>query len=174
MSELNDLLTDSLHHPVFIANEGWGGYTAAAYVRNIAENEEWQARMRLLKPSAWLIHLGVNDERGRVEPAEFEANLEALVGGLIESWGAAPKRIFLARPCYDYFEGAEARLQAYTMRIDALIRRLGLGDGPDFFEGYAFDKETWYGDDPVHPNVAGMTRMAEFWHRAIARGLGVD
>jgi lysophospholipase L1-like esterase len=172
--ELNDLLTDTLHHPVFIANEGWGGITTDGYLRRIHEDTEWQARLRLLKPSVWLIHLGVNDGGGGASPDDFEANMVALIEELQANWGARPERIFLARPCYNYTEGAETLLQAYTLRIEGLIKRLGLADGPDFFEGYAFDKEIWYGADPVHPNVAGMTRMAALWHRAIVRGFGIE
>jgi lysophospholipase L1-like esterase len=171
MPELNNLLSASLHYPVFIANEGWGGYATTDYLRVIYEDAEWQARMRLLKPRAWLIHLGVNDGGAGVAPDAFEANMTLLVEELMGEWGAVPERIFLARPCYNFAEGAEALLYAYSLRIDDLVKRLGLSAGPDFFEAYALDREVWYGDDPVHPNVEGMTRMAELWADAILRAL---
>jgi lysophospholipase L1-like esterase len=111
----------------------------------------------------------VNDERAHLPADDVERNLESIVAELVEGYEATPERIFLARPCYDYAEGAPEILRGYCRHIDALVARLGLSPGPDFFEAYSRDKERWYGADPVHPNVAGMRRMAELWHRSIVR-----
>jgi len=167
LTALNDLLCGSLQHPVFIANEGWGGYGAGDYLRLMREDRNWQERIRLVEPDLWLIHLGVNDGRVRTSPGVVADNLAHIVGLLTSQYGARPDRIFLAKPCYDYFPGAAARLAAYCDRIEALVDRLGLASGPDFFAAYATDRARWYGEDPVHPNEQGMAYMAQLWHAAI-------
>jgi len=171
MTDLNDLLAGSWRMPVLIANEGWGGSSTAVYLDRMRTDRNWQERMRLLEPDLWLIHLGVNDERAGVPAAEFAANLEAIVRILLAEHGARARRILVARPCYDYAEGAEERLRAYCAEVDALVERRGLSPGPDLFAGYAQDRERWYGEDPAHPNVEGMAQMARLWHEAIRRAL---
>ncbi|NCO41032.1 MAG: hypothetical protein COZ06_11495 [Armatimonadetes bacterium CG_4_10_14_3_um_filter_66_18] len=166
MTRLNDLLSESWRHPVFLANEGWGGITAGGYL-SWMDSDEWQKRMRLLHPQLWLIHLGVNDERARLPGSTVANNLSTMVDRLVKDFGASPARVLLAKPCYDYAPGAATILKAYCTDLDYLIARRGLSHGPDFFEAYSTDKERWYGVDPVHPNVVGMERMAELWHRAV-------
>ena len=171
MTDLNDLLTARWRQPVFIANEGVGGITTGATLNTMRSDRGWQERMRLLHPQVWLIHLGVNDERAQLPAATVAANLDAIVSLLITDYGARPERILMARPCYDYAEGAAPILQSYSAEIDALIARRGLRPGPDFFAAYAVDKAKWYGADPVHPNTAGMEYMARLWAEAIASAL---
>jgi lysophospholipase L1-like esterase len=171
MTDLNDLLTDAWRHPVFLANEGWGGYTTEAYLNLMRTDADWQARLRLLQPTVWLIHLGVNDERAQVPPETFVANLRAIVQILADEYYAQPRRVLIAKPCYDYFEGAEPILRGYCVEIDRLVAELGLSSGPDLFAAYAADRERWYGADPVHPNVEGMQRMAALWHAALVAAL---
>ena len=65
MPRLNDLLSAQWQHPVFIANEGWGGIDTARYLEMMKSDEGWQSRMQKLQPSLWLIHLGVKDERAQ-------------------------------------------------------------------------------------------------------------
>jgi lysophospholipase L1-like esterase len=169
MTRLNDALSAAWRQPVFIANEGWGGYTSGQYLEMMRRNQDgWRDRMRLLRPSHWLIHLGVNDERQQVSPATFEANLRAIIGILCTDFGATPDAVHVARPSYDYAPGAEAGLGAYISRIESLAAELGLGHGPDFFTAFATDKEKWYGNDPVHPGPAGMDHMADLWREALA------
>jgi lysophospholipase L1-like esterase len=81
MSQLNDRLTAAWGRPVFIANEGWGGYTTRDYLRLMETDRQWEARLRRLAPQVWLIHLGVNDERAHRPPAEFGADLRQLWAG---------------------------------------------------------------------------------------------
>ncbi|MBN1557558.1 MAG: SGNH/GDSL hydrolase family protein [Lentisphaerae bacterium] len=168
MTRLNNSLTETWKQPVFIANEGWGNCTTSRYLAMIRGNEGgWRDRMHLLRPNVWLIHLGVNDERRQVSPAEFTANLHGIVDALIVDFGAVPERIFLARPSYDYICGAAEVLRQYILGIDAVIGDVGLGKGPDFFAAFARDRARWYGDDPVHPGVEGMDRMADLWAGAL-------
>jgi lysophospholipase L1-like esterase len=171
MTSLNDLLAARWRQPVFIANEGYGGITTGAYLNTMRGDKGWQARMKLLRPQVWLIHLGVNDERAKLPAATVAANLDAIVTILIQDYNAKPEHILIARPCYDYAEGAPEILQSYIAETDALIARRGLRHGPDFFAAYAVDKAKWYGDDPVHPNIEGMERMAQLWSEAIAAAL---
>ena len=84
MPHLNDLLTEAWQRPVFIANEGWGGFTTANYLK-LMHDPAWQERLRLLKPTVWLLHLGVNDERYKVSAADVGANLAAMVDILINT-----------------------------------------------------------------------------------------
>lgn len=167
LPRLNDLLTAGWRHPVFIANEGWGGYTTAHYVELMRTDPLWAYRMRLLRPTWWLVHLGINDERAGISAGTFEAHLEALVEHLLESCGASPKRILIAKPCYDQWPGAERVLGDYQTRIELLTTAYGLRRGPDFYRGFGHDPERWYGVDPVHPNEAGMDRMADLWAEAL-------
>ncbi len=171
MPMLNDALTASLKQPVFIANEGWGGITTEGYLKMIREDANWQAKMRQLRPQVWLIHLGVNDERAKRPDEAVGHDLEAIVDELVREHAAEPRRILVARPCYDYHPGAEAILKGYIARIDQLVQRRGLSKGPDFFDAYSRQKERWYGSDPVHPNVEGMALMAKLWHEAIVAAL---
>jgi len=171
MTHLNDRLTDAWRRPVFIANEGWGGYTTEAYLALMRTDANWQARMRRLRPTVWLIHLGVNDERAQAPPEVFAANLTAIVDVLTSEYGAAAERILVAKPCYDYAEGAESILRSYCGEIDRLVAERGLSAGPDFFRAYSTDRARWYGADPVHPNTEGMARMAELWSEALVRAI---
>ena len=113
----------------------------------------------------------MNDERGLVTADAFEQNIRRIVQRLLDDFDGSPGRILLAKPCYDYWPGAEEILAGYCERIDAIVRDLGLAPGPDFHAAYATDQARWYGEDPVHPNVAGVKRMAELWHDAIAAAL---
>ncbi|MEI6500364.1 MAG: GDSL-type esterase/lipase family protein [Armatimonadota bacterium] len=168
LTGLNDLLAAQWRRPVFIANEGVGGISTTAYLSTMKTDTGWQARMKLLAPTVWLIHLGVNDERAKAPAATVGANLEAIVDLLISEYGAKPERICLARPCYDYAEGAAPILESYIAEMDKLIERRGLRHGPDFFKAYSVDKDKWYGTDPVHPNIEGMDYMARLWAGALA------
>ncbi|HOZ48780.1 MAG TPA: SGNH/GDSL hydrolase family protein [Candidatus Hydrogenedentes bacterium] len=169
MTELNDLLAETWRDPVFIANEGWGGITSGGYLDMMRDSENWRSRMRALRPSLWLIHLGVNDERAFVTADAFAANMAAIIDGLVKEFGASPERIFVAKPCYDYADGAAAILETYCAKLDALCAEKNVQAGPDFYAAYATDKERWYGADPVHPNVEGMSRMAALWHDTIVK-----
>jgi lysophospholipase L1-like esterase len=167
MPRLNDLLSAQWQHPVFIANEGWGGIDTARYLEMMKGDRGWQDRMQKLRPSLWLIHLGVNDERAQKAPAEVAANLHAIIDLLASDYLAEPAGIFLATPCYDYAPDAETYLAAYREEIIKLIDARGLRCGPDFFSAYSKDKELHYGEDPVHPNEAGMELMANLWAKAL-------
>ncbi len=167
MPRLNDLLSAQWQHPVFIANEGWGGIDTARYLEMMKSDLGWQDRMRKLRPSLWLIHLGVNDERAQKAPAEVAANLHAIVDLLISDHAAEPSRIFLATPSYDYAPDAVRYLAAYRDEIIRIIDTRGLRRGPDFFSAYSKEKELHYGEDPVHPNEAGMELMADLWAEAL-------
>ncbi len=168
MTSLNNRLAESWKMPVFIANEGWGGFTSANYLAAMRGNAGgWQDRMRLLKPSVWLIHLGVNDERQKVSAEQFAANMRAIIGILRADYQADPSQIYLAYPSYDYASGAEEVLRSYIVEIDRIIAELGVRKGPDFFEAFSKDKTKWYGTDPVHPGVEGVELMAELWAKTL-------
>ena len=169
MTPLNEGLAGAWKQPVFIANEGWGGTTSGSYLQMMQKDQGWQRRMRQLRPRVWLIHLGVNDERGKVPALQFARNMEAIVDFLIKEHGAAADHIVIAKPCYDYFPGAREILEACGEQIDGLVARRGLKPGPDFFTAYSTDKERWYGRDLVHPNVEGMQQMGRLWLEALVK-----
>ncbi len=171
MTSLNNRLTDTWRQPVFIANEGWGGITTDGYLTMMREDAGWKARMKRLMPQIWLIHLGVNDERAHVKASEVRAHLAAMIDLLVKDYGAKPARIYVAIPSYDYAPGAAAILRSYVREIEALVMQRGLSRGPDFYTAFAQDKPRWYGQDPVHPNVEGMVRMAALWHDALTQRL---
>jgi lysophospholipase L1-like esterase len=167
LTTLNNLLTDAWKQPVFIANEGLGGHSAAAYLKVMRTDAGWQRRMQQLQPTVWLIHLGVNDERAKITAAAFAADMDAIVALLLDEYKAEPGRVFVAKPCYDYAAGAAPILAGYCTEIDKLVAKRGLRHGADFYKAYATDKDRWYGADPVHPNIAGMEYMAQLWFNAI-------
>ena len=171
MTRLNDLLSGKWRCPVFIANEGWGGISSGDYLEMMRNDKTWQARMRSIKPNVWAIHLGANDERAFVSAEAFAANMDALVSLIIQQYGAKPGNILIAKPSFDYFEGAKPILEGYCRKIEELITKQTLKPGADLFAGYATEKQKWYGDDPVHPNELGMRRMADLWFEAIAKAL---
>ena len=168
MSGLNDLLTRHFQQPFFIANEGWGGYTSGQYLHMVRTDGNWQKRIFDLKPNMWLIHLGVNDEREGVPVESFYENMSQLLSILTNEFAAVPRTIRLARPCYDYLADF-GLMKGYLEKIKILTEKFGISEGPDFYKAYSVDKEKWYGDDPVHPNLAGMRYMAELWFDNITR-----
>ena len=169
LTRLNDRLSEAWRQPVFLANEGWGGYTTGQYLEMMRSNRDgWRDRMERLRPNVWLIHLGVNDDRQQATPETVEDNLRGMVEILRSEFGAAPGSIYLARPSYDYAPGAADLLRRYCARIDALVADLGLRPGPDFFAAFSRDRERWYGSDPVHPGPEGMDWMADLWLEALA------
>jgi lysophospholipase L1-like esterase len=164
MTTLNDTLSAAWKQPVFIANEGNGGYTAADTLAMIRENRGgWRTRMEQLRPTTWLIHLGVNDERAKVPAAVFAHNMGDLVDMLVLEFHACPENIYLARPSYDYADGAEAILKSYITEINRLVVERKLRAGPDLFAAFSTDQAKWYGEDPVHPGAEGMEWMAQLW-----------
>ncbi|MBI2297852.1 MAG: SGNH/GDSL hydrolase family protein [Armatimonadetes bacterium] len=169
MTRLNDRLAAAWGVPVFIANEGWGGYSTANYLELMLTDRGWHERMQQLQPTWFLIHLGVNDERALRPADDVQRDLATMVELLMAGCRARPERILVARPCYDVWPGAEAILGRYIDRIDLLIERLGLRPGPDFFAAYGADPARWYGVDPVHPSEEGMRYMAELWAEALLR-----
>lgn len=168
-TELNDLLTASWHHPVFIANEGWGGITSGGYLEMISKSENWRSRMRALRPTLWLIHLGVNDDRAVVPAETFANTMREIVETLVNEFGAVPEGILLAKPCYDYADGSAAILEGYCAQLDRLVAGSGARRGADFYRAFATEKARWYGEDPVHPNIEGMSHMGVLWHEAIVK-----
>ncbi len=167
LTGLNDALTAAWRRPVFIANEGLGAHTTGQYLDMMRHNRGWQKRMQQLAPAWWLIHLGVNDERACVEPEVVGDNLAQMVRILVGDFGAQPKRILLARPCFDRWPGADEVLRSYLPVIEQVRRRLKLSAGPDFYGAYQADPDRWYGEDPVHPNEVGMGLMAQLWAESI-------
>lgn len=169
MTELNDKLAEAWKMPVFIANEGWGGYTSAHYLAMMRNNKGgWSDRMDLLHPCTWLIHLGVNDERRKVPAADFAENMRAIIKILLDKYNARPSQIYIAYPSYDYAPGAEPVLRSYIAEIDKIISEFNLRKGPDFFTAFAKDRKKWYGTDPVHPGIEGISLMAELWTEKLA------
>jgi lysophospholipase L1-like esterase len=171
LTSLNDRLAAVWGQPVFIANEGYGGITSGATLRTMQGDKGWQGRMKLLRPTVWLIHLGVNDERHKVTVEQFAANMEGIVEVLLRDYQAAPERILIARPSYDYAPGMAEVEQQYILKLDELIARRGLRHGPDFFAAYATDRARWYGTDPVHPNLEGIELMAQLWAETLVSAL---
>jgi lysophospholipase L1-like esterase len=181
MTELNDDLSQRLQYPVFIVNEGYGGYTSADYLGYMG-TDGWKERESALKPNRWLIHLGVNEAIAQVPPASFIASLTAVVKQLQSNYGARPEQIFIARPSYINLPGqpaAEAILPSYIQQLDVLCANLGMSHGPDFQAFFAQTFATYYfqpkksifdrgSADMVHPNAAGQTQVARLWADALA------
>ena len=166
MTELNNLLTEHFQHPVFIANEGWGGYDSGQYLKMVQEDQNWRNRIAGLAPNCWLIHLGVNDERHGLSAEQFYENMSKLINILKSDFNAKPETIYLAYTSYDY-DGDMKLLDAYLIKIQELIEEHGINEGPDFYKAYSGNRDKWYDADPVHPNIPGMKYMAQLWAKTI-------
>ncbi|MBN1436422.1 MAG: SGNH/GDSL hydrolase family protein [Sedimentisphaerales bacterium] len=168
MTRLNDLLSQQCSHPVFITNEGWGGINTTQYLDKVRNDTNWQQRIKLLQPSLWLIHLGVNDDRCQFPAALVRDNLAEIIRILQQDYNAQSQNIYIAKPSYDYHPGAAQILQSYISQYEKLITQLNLKWGADFYTAFSTDRQKWYGDDTVHPNEPGINHMAEIWSRTLA------
>jgi lysophospholipase L1-like esterase len=175
MTSLNNGLAASWKMPVFIANEGWGGFTSAEYLAAIRSNAGWQSRMRILKPTVWLIHLGVNDAGRGVTKEVFAQNMDAIITYLKTTYGAKPTQIYLAYPSYDYRPGAAPILGSYIDEINKLISAGKARKGADFFTAFqpigGVSTTLYYPGDYVHPNVNGVERMSQLWLQVLSASL---
>ncbi len=158
MPELNDELTTYYGYPVFIMNDGWGGYKATDYI-TLMGTAQWQNRQTALIPNKWLLHLGVNDGIAGVTPTNFQSQMQTIMNTLVSTYGAASSSIWLAKPSYS---NVYTYTENYLPNIVTLRNSNALGGGPDFWN-YYLNHIALYGGDPVHPNTAGMTQMARLW-----------
>jgi lysophospholipase L1-like esterase len=129
----------------------------------------WRDRMRLLKPSVWLIHLrgGVNDNLQNFSAEAFAANTREISAFCAQTTGQIRHRFILLIRAMTTPTGAESVLRSYIVEIDRMIAELGVRKGPDFFTTFSTDKAKWYGSDPVHPSVEGVELMAELWAKTL-------
>lgn len=175
MPLMNDILSEKLKRPVFIANEGLGGHTTSAYLNIMRGDTLWQTRMKKLKANYFIIHLGVNDERYNVKPETFEANYNAIVDILIKDYKAVPKNIIIAYPSFDRHPNGDKYYPEYRKAIERMATNKGITIGPDFYAAYAKDTAKYYGGDSVHPNATeGMNLMAELCSAAIEQAVHRD
>jgi lysophospholipase L1-like esterase len=157
LTDLNNELESYYGYPVFIMNEGWGGFKATDYITLMATSE-WANRQAALHPNKWLIHLGTNDGIAGVTPSTFQSNMQTIINSLETNYSATGTEIWLAKPNYSstYTYGVN-----YLPIIDSLRTFNGLAGGPDFWTFY--QNHNYYSGDPVHPNVAGDAQMARLW-----------
>ena len=73
-----------------------------------------------------------------------------------------------ARPWYHYDQTAGHFLRQYLPRIEVMLKEGLAQPGPDFFAVYSMGRSRWYGEDTVHPDLAGMDRMAALWSESIS------
>ncbi len=182
MPELNDLLSQRLGYPVFIINEGSGGITAQSYL-NLMATPAWEQRQLNLKPNRWLIHLGVNDALGKTPLETYLSNMRLLVDRLKEKYGATSERIFIAKPSYVHMPNTpetDKLMQKYHVGLDLMTARNCLSLGPDFYKFFKKNYQAYYqqpasvfppsgGLDFVHPNVSGISKMAELWANEVSQ-----
>jgi len=127
----------------------------------------WRDRMRLLKPSVWLIHLGVNDELQKFSAELFAAIMREISAFCAQTTGQIRHRFILLIRAMTTPPGAESVLRSYIVEIDRMIAELGVRKGPNFSTTFSTDKAKWYGSDPVHPSVEGVELMAELWAKTL-------
>jgi hypothetical protein len=161
--ELADRLASYYRYPVFIMNEGVGGIRADNTLARMATSQ-WSNREAALRPNKFLIHLGTNDGIANRSASQFQKDVQGVINVLKNTYGASSNSIWLARPSYS---STYTNTANYLTAIDALRANNNLAGGPDLWGFYGANTARYYGSDPVHPNVAGMTEMARLWETSI-------
>ena len=124
MPELNNELESYLGYPVFILNEGYGGYSAAGYGTNPMGLSTWQTRVSGLAPNKYLLMLGTNDISST---GTLVANMTAIVNTLESTYGATHSSVYIGLPPYD---ASKANVQTYIAPLQGMVSSLSLGVAP--------------------------------------------
>jgi lysophospholipase L1-like esterase len=138
-------------------NGGVGGVNSGYGVSII---QDWLA----LNPDfhIWAIGYGTNDAWQKVSPADFEANLQALIEP-IEAAGGVP---VIARIPFAVKGPADVDVQALNRAIDRVAARYGLPPGPDLYNWFKTHPDE-LGLDGVHPSDAGSRSINRLWYEAL-------
>lgn len=130
-------------HAVRVINAGVSGDTTAGGKARL----DWTLADR---PQVVIVELGSNDALRGLDPAQTEANLDAIVGRA----KASGARVLLAGMLAPSNWGRE-----YQQRFDAVFPRLAEKHGvplyPFFLDGVALDPKLNQ-QDGIHPNAAGV------------------
>ncbi|MES2623392.1 MAG: peptidoglycan-binding protein [Patescibacteria group bacterium] len=157
MPELNNELTAYNNYPVFILNEGYGGYTAAGYGSSPMASTTWNARINSLHPNKWFVLLGTNDN---TSTTTLVANINTIATNIKNNFGAPASSIYLGLPLY---AGSRPDVQTYIQPLKNLVTSGGYGAGPNF-NSYFFEHPELYIDTPpIHPTPTGYTIMSRLW-----------
>ncbi|HEV7129367.1 MAG TPA: GDSL-type esterase/lipase family protein [Ktedonobacterales bacterium] len=114
----------------------------------------------------WLLGWGSNDALNDVAPATFRANLQLMVGAIIQ----AHRIPILARIPFSTFAGhpgLDAEIQSLNAVIDEVTRANQLLPGPDLYALFR-DHPAYLLGDGLHPSDAGASAMNAAWFKVLA------
>ncbi len=172
--ELNNTLSQNYGYPVFIMNEGIGAIETGGYSQYMQNSNDFQSRMTSLKPTKWVIHLGINDVRGDNLAPGYIAGVESMVDEIIASYDARPADILIAKPMFIQEDQVHSDIQAtYATAIDALVAERGLSLGPDYYHDFAERYNDFY-SATYHPNQAGYQEMGRLLGLSLAAPANVQ
>ncbi len=147
--------------PARVINSGVSGDTTAGGRARLA----WS--LPEAKPDLVILELGANDGLRGIDPAEMEANLDAMLAELDQRNIPVLLAGMLAPPNL----GRE-----YAERYNAVFPRLaekhGVAFYPFFLDGVAADP-TLNQPDGLHPNASGVARIVERIAPYVSKALGV-
>ncbi len=152
--------------PVFILNDGISGITTADVNSRLAQYKD---HIDKLDADYTLIQLGTNDANEGVSPEDWRSNMDAIIDDLQSA--RSTLNIWLPRlpPRYNSVT-ANTRISEYNDLVADLINDQGVNtrEGPDFFALFADQVFGANGSelmdaDRLHPNIAGLSLMADSW-----------
>ncbi len=167
MPELNNKLESYNGYPVFILNEGYGGYTAAGYITDPMGTTAWQNRVASLSPNKFLVMLGTNDTSSA---SVYSSNMNTIISTLESNYAANPSSIYVAKMPY---AAPRPVVQPYLASIDSLISSDHLNYGPNLWTFFYNHQDQLSQVDNIHPTVAGYLNIARLWALSIISPTGV-
>lgn len=125
-----------------VINQGVNGDTSADLLQRVH-------RVRAMNPDRVYLLVGTNDCGWGLPPAEYRANLEALVAAL------RPAELILITPTTSLFDTRAIRPYAEA------VRDLGRREGLSIIDFAAAIQDSDYGWDGLHWNQQGHQRLAD-------------
>lgn len=153
-------------------NEGHGGILAT----NIANQNQLPAWLAATSPDVVLMHLGTNDVWSNIAPAQILAAFTKMVGQMRDSNPAIQVLVAQILPMNpsNCAECAQ-RVVAFDAQIPAWAASVSTAQSPvtvvDQWTGFDDATDTV---DGVHPNDAGIAKMAARWYPPLAALLSQD
>ena len=141
--------TDASRYPSMM-NLGIGGQNARHIRDRIKQSIEMNPGIHF-----WAIGIGTN---GNDSSSQFEGYMREIIQIVLDS-GKVP---ILARIPYSLDSGVNAHVQQYNRVIDSLKIEYGLIAGPDLYNAFKENSDSYF-RDRLHPNNTGIEAINRLW-----------